>query len=346
MTGPLLEVRDLVKEFASSKRAPVIKAVDGVSLQIGPGQVYGLVGESGSGKTTLVRCLVRLWDPTSGQVRFGGQDVHAATGETLRRIRRDIGLVFQNPVAAMNPRLSVGDVVGEPLRTHGRLRGPALETRVLALLDQVGLARVHLDRRAHELSGGQAQRVGIARALATRPRLLVLDEPTSALDVSVQAQVLNLLADLREEAGLTYLLVSHDLDVVRYLADRVGVMYLGRLVEDGAAATVLDAPSHPYTQALLAAAPSVSAVASLDAVLAGEVPGAAGLPSGCRFHPRCAVRTALERSLPELAQRCRTEDPRPRADRTGRQVACHAVDPHAMAPAAAEPAPTGERGAR
>jgi ABC-type glutathione transport system ATPase component len=249
----LLEGRSLVKEFTVKRES--FTAVDGVSLQVERGSSFGLVGESGSGKTTLVRCLLRLVRPTSGSTLFDGTDLESLDARQVRAVRRRIGVVFQNPMLALNPRMRIADSVAEPLRTHTGLRGSELERAVAKVLDDVGLPSGYGHRLPHQLSGGQCQRVGIARALSTRPDLLVLDEPTSALDVSVQAQILNLLRELRESRDLTYLLISHDLDVIRYMCDRVAVMYRGRVVEEGPTRRVLTAPENDYTALLLAAQP-------------------------------------------------------------------------------------------
>jgi len=247
----VLELRDIVKVFGS--RGTTLRALDGVSLTIERGTTYGLVGESGSGKSTLARCALQLITPTSGISLFEGHDLQALGRRGLSEARANMGVVFQNPAAALNPRMRVAAVVAEPLITHTKLRKQFLRDRVLELLDEVGLAPEYAHRLPHQLSGGQCQRVGIARALAMRPRLIVLDEPTSALDVSVQAQILNLLRELRVRHDLTFLLISHDLDVVRYMSDSVGVMCRGRMVEEGPASFVLETPQHQYTQALLAA---------------------------------------------------------------------------------------------
>ncbi len=319
-TGPapsddevLVRIRGLEKTYRSDGRT--VRAVAGVDLDVRSGEVHALVGESGSGKTTLARCLLRLVEPTAGRIEIGGQDVGALRGDRLRVFRREMQLVFQDPQGSLDPRLSVLDLVAEPIRTHLRPGRGTVEATVTDLLDGVGLARRHLDRRPHELSGGQCQRVAIARALALRPRLLVLDEPTSALDVSVQAQILNLLLELRERHGLTYLLISHDLGVVRHLSDRVSVMYLGRLVELADAGSVFGDARHPYTRALLAAAPGVAGAAS-PAVVRGDPPSAAEPPSGCAFHPRCWLRE----HVPDPA-RCATEAPPVVAGAT--RSACH-----------------------
>lgn len=249
----ILEVDAITKVFASRGRPFV--AVDEVSFSVPEGATFGLVGESGSGKSTVARCALRLIEPTSGTSRVAGEDLGRMSGRRLRGLRGAAGMVFQNPVAALNPRLTVRDCIAEPLRTHSRATAQARSRRVDELLDEVGLGRVHADRYPHQLSGGQCQRVGIARAIAMRPRLLILDEPTSALDVSVQAQVLNLLADLKREHGLSYLLISHDLDVVRHMSDVVAVMQRGRIVESGPATQVLVTPREEYTARLLASMP-------------------------------------------------------------------------------------------
>lgn len=249
----VLEVENMVKVFRARGRE--VRAVDDVSFTVREGRTFGLVGESGSGKSTVARCALRLIEPTSGVSRVSGEDLGALGRRQLREKRRAFGMVFQNPVAALNPRMSIRDSISEPLRTHTRMSAKELDARVLELLDEVGLSRSHASRLPHQLSGGQCQRVGIARALSTRPKLLVLDEPTSALDVSVQAQVLNLLQQLRDEHRLSYLLISHDLDVVRYMSEDAGVMRRGQLVEVGPASEVLVAPREEYTKQLLASMP-------------------------------------------------------------------------------------------
>lgn len=281
-----------------------VRAVDGVSLSIHKGEVLGVVGESGSGKSTMGRALLRLQDVTAGRVHFGGQDITHWQRRQLQAIRRRMTVVFQDPEASCNPRMRIGDAVAEPLRVHERLSTAQLEHKVAGLLDQVGLAGSLALRWPHELSGGQRQRVGIARALATDPELIVLDEPISALDVSIQAQVLNLLDDLRHQRGLSYLFIAHDLGAVAHLCDRVAVMYLGRIVEQGAVADIIDAPLHPYTQALLRSVPlhdPLAAQARGLQVLDGEIPSPLAPPSGCAFHPRCRHAVADCRRLqPEL----------------------------------------------
>ena len=265
----MLKVENIVKIYRA--HGTEVRAVDGVSFEVEPGTTFGLVGESGSGKSTIARCALRLIEPTSGASSIDGESVTGMNGRALRTLRARTGMVFQNPVAALNPRLTIEQSIGEPLRTHTRLRGRALTQRARELLDEVGLSRAHAERLPHQLSGGQCQRVGIARALATRPKLLVLDEPTSALDVSVQAQVLNLLQELRREHALSYLLISHDLDVVRYMSDTAGVMRNGRLVEVGPAAEVLVTPTHEYTRQLLAAMPETPGAIPLGRIPPGRI---------------------------------------------------------------------------
>ena len=327
--APLVEIRDLVVEYVTRgiHGGRPVRAVAGVSLEIAAGEVYAIVGESGSGKTTLARTLLRLVDATSGEITFGGQEITRVSGEGLRRLRRRMQIVYQDPAGSLDPRMPVSELVAEPLRTHETLRSSKLESRVLELLTDVGLGRQHLSRRPHELSGGQAQRVAIARALALRPELVVLDEPTSALDVSVQAQILNLLGDLRSAHGLTYLLISHDLGVVRHLADRVGVMYLGRLVEESPAESLFADPGHPYTEALLRSAiePGRRDGADDGAARApiGDIPSPLDPPTGCRFHPRCWLREQLEH--PAV---CASDEPvlKPLSDGGERRAACHFAD--------------------
>jgi oligopeptide/dipeptide ABC transporter ATP-binding protein len=321
---PALEVVDLVKYFSSARGAGragsgEVRAVDGVSLTVAPGEVLGLVGESGSGKSTLGRCVTRLTPLTAGTVRINGTDISRLGRRRLRPLRRDFNIVFQDPASSLNPRLTVADIVAEPLRLHGI--GPRVQrrARVDELLDQVGL-RPEVGRRyPHERSGGQRQRVSLARALSAGPSLLVADEPTSALDVSVQAAVLNLLGRLQVELGFACLFITHDLAAVEFLAQRVAVMYLGRLVEVAGRDTLFAGPRHPYTQALLSAAPVPDPVrqrARRRVVLPGEVPSPVAPPSGCRFHPRCPV----------AVDRCAREIPPLRTvGSAGELVACHLV---------------------
>ncbi|HOC72334.1 MAG TPA: ATP-binding cassette domain-containing protein [Candidatus Hydrogenedentes bacterium] len=308
MSGDLLVVRDLVKHFpvrggVFGRAVASVRAVDGVSFSIPRGATLSLVGESGSGKTTTGRLVLRLVEPTSGEVSFDGTDVLRADRGTLRALRKRMQIIFQDPYASLNPRMTVGGMLGEILRVHRLARGAAVAARVAELLDLVGLPGAAADRYPHEFSGGQRQRVGIARALAVEPEFIIADEPVSALDVSIQAQILNLLKDLQERLGLTYLFISHDLAVVRHISTHVAVMYLGRIVETAPAADLFAAPVHPYTKALLAAAPVPDPAARRDRlVLAGDVPSPINPPSGCPFHPRCPdVRPECPRTAQRLA---------------------------------------------
>ncbi len=279
--------------------------------------MLGVVGESGSGKTTLGRLLLRLDEPTQGSIEFRGQDLGTIGKQSLRGLRREMQVVFQNPFTSLDPRMRVLDVVAEPLRTHRVVPRAGMRDRVLELLERVGLGTQHLDRYPHELSGGQAQRVAIARALALDPALLVLDEPTSALDVSVQAQIIALLEERRAQQGLTYVFISHDLSVVRHLSDRIAVMYLGKVVETGGTEQIFSEPKHPYTQALLRAVPHPDFEERHElAVLQGSPPSATNPPEGCRFHTRCPI----------AEPRCAIEEPLLRTIRSDRSVACHLVE--------------------
>ncbi|HWD79124.1 MAG TPA: oligopeptide/dipeptide ABC transporter ATP-binding protein [Kribbella sp.] len=316
--GTALEVDDLVMHFGP------VRAVDGVTLRIRAGSVVALVGESGSGKSTVGRCVVRLLEPTGGTVRIAGADVTHLNRRQLRPHRRDVSIVFQDPAGSLDPRMSVGDIVGEPLRLQQA--GKNLQAKVAEELRRVGLRPEVAQRAPHELSGGQRQRVSIARALISEPRLLVADEPTSALDVSVQAAVLNLLADLQRDLGFACLFITHDLSAVEYLADEVAVMYLGRLVEHGPRERIFARPAHPYTQALLSAAPVPDPVeqrARRPVLLGDDLPSAIDPPAGCRFHTRCPVAVAT----------CRTVVPESRViGEGGHRVACHLVNDDGTGP--------------
>jgi peptide/nickel transport system ATP-binding protein len=328
VTAPLVEVTDLVKHYPGERTwlglgrpRAAVRAVDGVSFSIAAGKTLGLVGESGSGKTTVARTLLRLTEPSSGSFRLDGADVFTLAAGPLRRLRRRIQIVFQDPYGSLNPRMTVRQTLREPLAIHQLTPKTERDARVGALLDEVGLDRELADRYPHELSGGQRQRVGIARALSVEPAFLVCDEPVSALDVSVQAQVLNLLADLQQKRQLTYLFIAHDLAVVKHIADDVAVMYLGRIVERAPASRVYAQPRHPYTRSLLSAVPVPDPAAPPQRiVLQGDVPSPAHPPSGCAFHPRCPH--------PKKDARCATERPALRELAPGHLAACHfAEDP-------------------
>ena len=320
MTAALLEVTDLTKVFpivrggALRRTVGAIRAVDGVSLAIEPGQTLGLVGESGSGKSTLVRCILRLLEPTSGRITFDGRDILACDRRELRGLRRHMQIVFQDPYRSLDPRMTVEQLIAEPLRVHGLVAGRAARrARVAELLALVGLEPEHAARHPRAFSGGQRQRIGIARALATEPRLLVLDEPVSALDATTRAQILGLLGELQARLGLGYLFVAHDLSLVRSICHRVAVMYLGRIVEVADRDTLFDAPAHPYTRALLSAVPVPDPVRERRRrriVLRGEAQSAAAVRPGCRFQPRC----------PRAREHCVQHDPPLEGD--AHRVAC------------------------
>ncbi|BAD40096.1 ABC transporter ATP-binding protein [Symbiobacterium thermophilum] len=325
--APLLEVRDLYKHFVlprsllsralTGQGHRVVQAVNGVSFALQQGETLGLVGESGSGKSTLGRTILRLYEPTRGEVRFDGQDVFRLDAAGLRRFRQQAQIVFQNPYASLNPRKTVRQILAVPLALRGLSRRERQE-EAAALMERVGLSPQHLDRYPHQFSGGQRQRIGIARALAMHPRLIVADEPVSALDVSVQAQIINLLEDLQQELGLTYLFISHDLSVVRHLSTRVAVMYLGQIVELSPTEPLFEEPLHPYTRALLSAAPGQGRRERI--ILQGAPPSPLDPPPGCPFHPRCPA---------VVGDVCRTDRPAPVLLGEGRWVACHLYGPPA-----------------
>lgn len=316
----LLQVRNLKKYFPINKgiifsrEVGAVKAVDDISFDIFRGETLGLVGESGCGKSTTGRMLLRLIEATSGEIRFDGRNILDLKKDEMRELRKDIQIIFQDPYASLNPRMTVGDIIGEPLHIHNIAKGKQKEKRVQELLDVVGLNSFHARRFPHEFSGGQRQRIGVARALAVNPKLIVCDEPVSALDVSIQAQVVNLLQDLQEEFDLTYLFIAHDLSVVKHISDRVAVMYLGKIAELASKDALYASPSHPYTQALLSAIPVADPTVKADRIiLKGDVPSPINPPSGCRFHTRC----------PKAMDICRSKEPEWLEIRPGHFGACH-----------------------
>jgi oligopeptide transport system ATP-binding protein len=323
MPEPLVRVKDLVKHFPVKggflgRGEGSVRAVDGVSFELARGETLGLVGESGCGKSTTGRCILRLIEPTSGEVWFEGQSVTGLEREAMRRLCRDMQIIFQDPFASLDPRMTVGAIVGEAMVIHHLTRSQdEYRDRIVELLETVGLHADHLRRYPHEFSGGQRQRIGIARALAVSPKLIVCDEPVSALDVSIQAQVINLLEDLQQKFDLTYLFIAHDLSVVEHISDRVAVMYLGRVVEIAPARELYTAPRHPYTEALLSAVPIADPGLKRTRIrLVGDVPNPIEPPSGCHFHPRC----------PKAMARCKTESPLFRQIEVGHWAACHLND--------------------
>jgi oligopeptide/dipeptide ABC transporter ATP-binding protein len=316
---PVLVVDALKKHFPVKRRffggaSEQVRAVDGVSFSIGEGETLGLVGESGCGKSTVGRAILRLIEPTDGSIRIAGQDITRLSNREMRPYRRELQIIFQDPFSSLNPRMTVGDIVGEPLRTHHLASGRACEARVAQLFDRVGLSRAQMGNYPHQFSGGQRQRIGIARALALNPKLIVCDEPVSALDVSIQAQVINLLMDLQRDLGLSYLFISHNLAVVEHISHRIAVMYLGRIVEIADKATIFTRAGHPYTEALLSAIPVPDpAIRDTRPALQGDVPSPVHPPSGCHFHTRC----------PYAVARCKIETPLLREIAPGQHVACH-----------------------
>jgi len=320
--APLLSVQNLKKYFpikrgVLSRVAAYVRAVDDISFDINKGETFGLVGESGCGKTTAGRAILRLIEPDGGRIHFDGTDLLSLNSSELRRRRRDMQIIFQDPYASLNPRMTVRAIVGEPFAIHGMSNGKNKDEEVVHLLQTVGLDPSVMNRYPHEFSGGQRQRIGIARALALKPKLIVADEPVSALDVSIQAQIINLLADLQKQFGLTYLFISHAIPVIEHISTRIGVMYLGKLVEVGASAQICLAPKHPYTQALLSAVPIPDPAAKKQrVVLRGDVPTPINPPSGCRFHTRCPI----------AIDRCKIDEPPLRKLQDGRDAACHLVE--------------------
>ncbi len=325
MTGTILQARGLTRRFVANKplfgEASVVQAVNGIDLDIREGEAFAIVGESGCGKSTLARLLSHLIPASEGSVVYNGRDISGLSGKALRDLRREMQFIFQDPFSSLNPRMTVGSLIAEPLRIHGIGTPAERRAKVAELLGKVGLRPEHADRYPHEFSGGQRQRIGIARALATGPKVVIGDEPVSALDVSIQAQVVNILEDLKEELGLTLIIIAHDLAVIRHIADRVAVMYLGEIVELGDAAEVFARPQHPYTEALLSAIPIPMAGArKVQTKIEGDPPNPISPPPGCRFHTRC----------PYAQEICRTERPRLRDAGPGRQVSCHLAEELAL----------------
>lgn len=319
MTDLLLETRNLRKQFALSaspfSRAKQITAAEEINIALAPGETLGIAGESGCGKSTVAKMLMGLLPPTSGEIIFCGRKMSTFTEYEQNSFRSSVQMIFQDPFSSLNPRMRVGEIIGEPLIIHRTASGQDLKTRVLQLMAQVGLASEQYERYPHQFSGGQRQRIGIARALAVNPQLLIADEPLSALDISIQAQIINLLIELRKNRGLAYILISHDLAVIRHLSDKTAVMYLGRIVEEGATEDIFTSPLHPYTEALLAAIPDLSGKRGRapGKVLQGDIPSPLTPPSGCHFHPRCPYKREI----------CATQKPVFEVKREKRKAACH-----------------------
>ena len=320
MPEPLLSLENVTKYFqleqalGRQEEGGIVKALDGVSFSIEKGETFGLVGESGCGKSTLGLTVLQLYRPTSGNVVFEGQDLVSLSDPQLKPVRKRLQMIFQDPYASLDPRMTVGGIVQEPLDIHKVGSKEERRERTIELLDLVGLSDVYIDRYPHEFSGGQRQRIGIARAIALNPELIICDEPVSALDVSIQVQVLNLLSDLQRDMGLTYLFIAHNLAVVAHISDRIGVMYLGKLIELGSSIEITDNPKHPYTKSLISAVPEIDKRRQKQRIqLEGDVPSPVDPPSGCRFHPRCPIAKAD----------CSENEPELRQDESGHWVACH-----------------------
>ncbi|MEK4244480.1 dipeptide ABC transporter ATP-binding protein [Psychrobacillus sp. FSL K6-2684] len=323
MNNPLLEVENLKTHFPIKKRflkkeKQFVKAVDGLNFYVNKGETLGIVGESGCGKSTMGRSILRLIEPTEGRITFQGKEITSLNDKDLRKMRGEMQIVFQDPYASLNPKMTVGAILGEALQTHGIAQGLKERTeKVQELLVNVGLSPIHIDRYPHEFSGGQRQRIGIARAIAVNPSLIIADEPVSALDVSVQAQILNLFQELKESLGLTYIFIAHDLSVVKHVSDRIGVMYLGRIVELSDKKGLFQNPLHPYTQALMSAVPSLDPdIKKERIILTGDVPSPSNPPSGCTFHTRCPYKQNV----------CESVIPKEINVAEGRYVSCHKYD--------------------